>query len=74
MVRWFLPKRASKRRASLHILAGEESLGSIDAGGIDIFSSDLDEFRANAHCREPHAQEGAYRSASAEWYRQRIFG
>jgi len=25
MVRWFLPKPGSKRRASLHILAGEES-------------------------------------------------
>jgi formamidopyrimidine-DNA glycosylase len=30
----------------LHILAGEDSLRSIDAGGIDIFSSDLDGFRA----------------------------
>jgi formamidopyrimidine-DNA glycosylase len=41
-----LTEAGSKRRASLHIFAGEESLGSIDAGGIDVFSSDLDEFRA----------------------------
>lgn len=36
----------AKRRASLHILSGEENLRSLDAGGIDVFSSDLDSFRA----------------------------
>jgi formamidopyrimidine-DNA glycosylase len=36
----------SKRRASLHALAGEEGLHSIDAGGIDVFGSDLELFRA----------------------------
>jgi formamidopyrimidine-DNA glycosylase len=30
----------------LHILSGAESLRSLDPGGIDIFSSDLDSFRA----------------------------
>src|ERR1700722_18153152 len=41
-----LTEAGAKRRASLHILDGEESLRSFDAGGIDIFSSDLDSFRA----------------------------
>jgi len=41
-----LTEAGTKRRASLHILSGEESLHSVDAGGIDIFSSDLDSFRA----------------------------
>jgi len=41
-----LTEAGSKRRASLHIVSGEESLRSFDAGGIDIFSSDLDSFRA----------------------------
>ena len=41
-----LTEAGSKRRASLHVLAGEESLRSIDAGGIDVFSADLDSFRA----------------------------
>jgi formamidopyrimidine-DNA glycosylase len=40
-----LTEAGSKRRASLHILAGEQSLRSIDAGGIDVFSSDLNLFR-----------------------------
>jgi formamidopyrimidine-DNA glycosylase len=41
-----LTEAGSKRRASLHIFKGEESLGSVDAGGIDVFSCDLDSFRA----------------------------
>jgi formamidopyrimidine-DNA glycosylase len=36
----------SKRRASLHLLSGEEALHAADPGGIEIFSSDLDAFRA----------------------------
>jgi formamidopyrimidine-DNA glycosylase len=40
-----LTEAGSKRRASLHVLAGEESLRSIDAGGIDVFASDLNLFR-----------------------------
>src|SRR5713226_4047524 len=41
-----LTEAGTKRRASLHIFSGEEGLHSVDAGGIDIFSSDLDSFRA----------------------------
>jgi formamidopyrimidine-DNA glycosylase len=41
-----LTEAGTKHRASLHILSGEESLRSLDAGGIDIFSSDLNSFRA----------------------------
>jgi formamidopyrimidine-DNA glycosylase len=41
-----LTEAGSKRRASLHVVEGEENLLSFDAGGIDIFSSDLDTFRA----------------------------
>jgi len=41
-----LTEAGVKRRASLHLLQGEESLRSIDPGGIDVFSSDLNSFRA----------------------------
>jgi len=41
-----LTEAGTKRRASLHVLSGEEGLRSVDAGGIDVFSSDLDLFRA----------------------------
>jgi len=41
-----LTEAGSKRRASLHIVSGEEGLRSTDPGGIDPFTSDLDEFRA----------------------------
>jgi formamidopyrimidine-DNA glycosylase len=41
-----LTEAGSKRRASLHILSGEHALHDIDPGGIEVFSSDLDAFRA----------------------------
>src|SRR5580692_6416534 len=41
-----LTEAGSKRRASLHILSGEEALRSVDPGGIDVLSSDLNTFRA----------------------------
>jgi formamidopyrimidine-DNA glycosylase len=40
-----LTEAGTKHRASLHVLVGEEGLRSVDPGGIEIFSSDLDSFR-----------------------------
>jgi formamidopyrimidine-DNA glycosylase len=40
-----LTEAGTKRRASLHVLAGEEGLRSVDPGGIEIFTSDLSSFR-----------------------------
>jgi formamidopyrimidine-DNA glycosylase len=39
-----LTEAGTKHRASLHVLAGEEGLRSVDPGGIDIFASDLSSF------------------------------
>jgi formamidopyrimidine-DNA glycosylase len=41
-----LTEAGSKRRASLHIVAGEEGLRSVDPGGIDVLAATLDSFRA----------------------------
>jgi formamidopyrimidine-DNA glycosylase len=41
-----LTEAGSKRRASLHVFRGEQGLDSIDPGGVEIFSTDLDGFRA----------------------------
>ena len=41
-----LTEAGSKRRASLHVLGNENALHSIDPGGIEVFSSDLNAFRA----------------------------
>jgi formamidopyrimidine-DNA glycosylase len=41
-----LTEAGSKRRASLYVLRGEEALHAIDPGGVEIFSTDLDGFRA----------------------------
>src|SRR5438445_1207586 len=41
-----LTEAGAKRRASLHIISGEEGLDSVDPGGIDALTSDLGAFRA----------------------------
>jgi formamidopyrimidine-DNA glycosylase len=41
-----LTEAGTKRRASLQLVSGEESLSSMDPGGIDIFASDIAAFRA----------------------------
>jgi formamidopyrimidine-DNA glycosylase len=40
-----LTEAGSKRRASLHVVCGEEGLRSLDPGGVEIFATDLDGFR-----------------------------
>ena len=40
-----LTEAGSKRRASLHVLRGEQALHDLDPGGIEVFSSDLNTFR-----------------------------
>ena len=41
-----LTEAGAKHRASLHVVSGAENLPAFDAGGIDVFSSDLAAFRA----------------------------
>src|SRR6478672_1440156 len=41
-----LTEAGARHRASLHILIGEEGLCSVDPGGIDVFTADLDSFRS----------------------------
>ncbi len=40
-----LTEAGAKRRASLHVLQGEDGLRSIDPGGIEVFESDLASFQ-----------------------------
>jgi formamidopyrimidine-DNA glycosylase len=40
-----LTEAGTKRRASLHVVSGEEGLRAVDPGGIEVFSSDLTTFR-----------------------------
>jgi formamidopyrimidine-DNA glycosylase len=41
-----LTEAGSKRRASLHLVRGEQDLRDIDPGGVEIYSSGMNEFRA----------------------------
>jgi len=40
-----LTEAGSKKRASLHVVNGVENLDAFNAGGIDVFTADLDSFR-----------------------------
>jgi len=41
-----LTEAGTKKRASLHVVRGEFDLQALDAGGIDVFTSDLEAFRS----------------------------
>jgi formamidopyrimidine-DNA glycosylase len=41
-----LTEAGTKRRASLHVVSGAPALRAMDPGGIDVFASSLEEFRA----------------------------
>jgi formamidopyrimidine-DNA glycosylase len=41
-----LTEAGTRHRASLSVFAGEEALRSVDPGGVDVFTSDLNSFRA----------------------------
>ena len=53
-----LTEAGSKRRAALHLILGEAGLSDLDAGGIDVFESDLDTFR-NVLTAENHTLKRA---------------
>ncbi len=40
-----LTEAGAKRRASIHVIRGEEALAALDRGGIDVFAADEDAFR-----------------------------
>lgn len=48
----------AKHRASLHVVRGEENLRAFDAGGIDVFSADINSFR-NVLTAENHTLKRA---------------
>jgi formamidopyrimidine-DNA glycosylase len=53
-----LTEAGSKKRASVHIVRGEDSLHQHDPGGLEVLSSSLAEFR-QALCRENHTLKRA---------------
>ena len=53
-----LVEAGTKRRARLHLVRGEEALAALDAGGIEVAESGLEEFRA-ALLRDRHTLKRA---------------
>ena len=58
MARCSGPKPARRKRASLHVVAGEEGLRALDPGGLEVLDADLDQFTA-ALTRENHTLKRA---------------
>jgi formamidopyrimidine-DNA glycosylase len=48
-----MTEAGSRRRASIHLLGGEDAVRALDPGGLEVFEASLDEFRA-ALTRERH--------------------
>jgi formamidopyrimidine-DNA glycosylase len=40
-----LTEAGAKRRASIHVVRGDETVAALDPGGVDVFETNLDEFR-----------------------------
>ena len=57
-----LTEAGSKRRASLHVVAGEEALAGLDPGGLELETATLDEF-ASALLAERHTLKRALTDA-----------
>ena len=53
-----LTEAATQKRASLHVVQGEQALASLDPGGIDVMTSDVDAFAA-ALRKESHTLKRA---------------
>jgi formamidopyrimidine-DNA glycosylase len=53
-----LTEAGSKRRASVHLIQGEQALRAQDPGGLDVMCSDLEQFSARLH-RENHTLKRA---------------
>jgi len=68
-----LTEAGAKRRASLHVLQGEDSLRAMDPGGIDVFGSDLASFQAALTAENRTFKAGAHGSTYRERHRQRLF-
>ena len=69
-----LTEAGSKRRASLHVFAGEEALQAVDPGGIDVMACGFGGVSGGADGGESDAEAGADRSAAGERDWECVFG
>lgn len=71
-----LTEAGARKRASLHLVSGEEELNKIDRGGIDVLSASLDEFSrvitANSHTLKRALTDPRYFSGIGNAYSDEI--
>ncbi len=67
-----LTEAGTTRRASIHLVAGEEALRDFDRGGLEVLDASEGGVRGPAHQRKPHAQTITHRSAPLQRHWQRL--
>ncbi len=67
-----LSEASTKKRASLHFVAGRAALADFDRGGIEVAGRAARSVSRGADPREPHAEARADRSAALLGHRQRL--
>lgn len=68
-----LTEAGTKKRASLHVVRGEENVVAQSRGGIEPLEITLEGVRARAHAREPHVEAGTDGSANFQRHWERAF-
>ena len=69
----WLTEAGTQHRAGLHVVAGEDGLQSLSAGGIEPLDADLAAFSAALRAVQPYAQARAHRPAYPKRHRERLF-
>jgi len=57
-----LTEAGSQKRASLHVVTGEQGLRALNAGGIEVLDAGLDAFFASSHLGQSHSEARSHRS------------
>ncbi len=66
-----LAEASSHKRASLHVVRGEEALSELDPGGIEPLEAGLESFREALFKENPYSQASTHRSTDPQRDRQR---
>ena len=69
-----LTEAGSKRRASIHLVAGPGALAEFERGGLEVLESDLSDFFRPPASGTSHAQAVSHRPTTLQRHRERVLG
>ena len=62
----------TRKRASLHVVSGEDALRALDPGGLEVLDCTEKDFAQSASLCEPYSQASPYGSSNVQRHRQRL--